>query len=261
MFHKLIRFIKRFLLVQWTVFFKYPFSNRTFFDIAYTEYYLSKNNTYKGIQRINLLDLFPAIRANSPELHFESFCPLSPGNVSEQEIFLICTLVKFFKCKNILEIGTFNGLTTLQLALNTDNDATLFTIDLPDSEIQKTRYDLLDWEKPLVKKQGFSIGEYFKNHLVSYKITQILGDSAKIDFSPYYNSIDFAFIDGSHSYDYVKSDTENVLKCMKNGAIIVWHDFYYYDDTSVGKYLKDMSKTLQPLYNIKNTTLALYRVC
>lgn len=229
MFYKLIRFIQR----------------------IYTEYCLSRNNTYKGIQRINLYELFPEIKATHPQLYFESFCPLAYQNVSEQEIFLICTLVKFFNCKNILEIGTFNGLTTLQLALNTDNDAKLFTVDLPDSEIQKTR----TWH-------SFITGEFFKNHRVSHKITQLIGNSAEMDFSPYYDSMDFAFIDGAHTYDYVKSDTQNVLKCMKNGSIIVWHDFYYYgDDTDVGKYLKEMSETLKPLYNIKNTTLVLYRVC
>jgi predicted O-methyltransferase YrrM len=185
---------------------------------------------------------------------------VKPGNVSEQEIFLICTLIKFFKCKNVLEIGTFNGLTTLQMALNSDNDAKIFTIDLPEGEIHNTKYDLLDWEKDLVTGEGFSVGEFFKNHRVSNKIIQIFGDTAKIDFSPYYNLMDFVFIDGAHHYDYIKSDTENILKCVKNGAIIVWHDFSYSDVTSVGKYLKELSKTLQPLYSIKDTPLALYRV-
>ena len=38
--------------------------------------------------------------------------------------------------------------------------------------------------------------------------------------------MDFAFIDGSHSYDYVASDTRNVLKMMNHKkGVILWHDF------------------------------------
>ena len=33
------------------------------------------------------------------------------------------------------------------------------------------------------------------------------------------------FIDGSHDYNYVLSDSKNAFECVKDGGFIVWHDF------------------------------------
>jgi len=36
---------------------------------------------------------------------------------------------------------------------------------------------------------------------------------------------DLIFIDGSHYYEYVKSDTQNALGCLTAGGLVVWHDY------------------------------------
>jgi predicted O-methyltransferase YrrM len=60
----------------------------------------------------------------------------------------------------------------------------------------------------------------------SNKITQLYGDSATFDFSFFWGSIDFVFVDGSHSYEYVLNDSRVALRLLKkNGGIIVWHDY------------------------------------
>jgi hypothetical protein len=33
------------------------------------------------------------------------------------------------------------------------------------------------------------------------------------------------FVDGSHSYEYVLSDTEAAWKMVKSGGLILWHDY------------------------------------
>jgi hypothetical protein len=40
------------------------------------------------------------------------------------------------------------------------------------------------------------------------------------------------FIDGNHYYDYVKSDSENALGCLRAGGLIVWHDYGMIEDVS-----------------------------
>ena len=49
------------------------------------------------------------------------------------------------------------------------------------------------------------------------KIVQHLGDSASYDFGKFSSEgqIEFCFIDGGHSYEIVKNDTEKVFPLMK----------------------------------------------
>ena len=45
------------------------------------------------------------------------------------------------------------------------------------------------------------------------------------DYSPYHGRVDFVFIDGNHSIRYVASDTEQALKMLAPGGVILWHDY------------------------------------
>lgn len=65
----------------------------------------------------------------------------------------------------------------------------------------------------------------FENCKAASKITCLFGDSATFNFSSFYEKVDFFFIDGAHSYEYVRSDTLNALKCCHQGSVIAWHDF------------------------------------
>jgi predicted O-methyltransferase YrrM len=98
-------------------------------------------------------------------------------------------------------------------------------------------------------------GHRFKNTPEEKVIKQLWGDSAQFDFAPFFNSMDLVFIDGAHSADYVKKDTENALKLIKpEGGIIIWHDSHLY---GVVKYLSPWIKQNNlPVYFIKNTSLA-----
>ena len=88
------------------------------------------------------------------------------------------------------------------------------------------------------------------------------GDSATFDFSPFFDTVDFVFLDGSHHYKYVLSDSNVAVKLVgsRNG-IILWHDYGVW---------KGVSKALDELYSqdigyreirhIKGTSLAYLRV-
>ena len=89
------------------------------------------------------------------------------------------------------------------------------------------------------------------------QITTLTGDSAHFDFGPYTREIDVVFVDGAHSYAYVKSDSEHALRMMKPGGVIAWDD--YPSIPGVYGYLNELASGLErPLYHIYGTRLVIY---
>jgi hypothetical protein len=68
------------------------------------------------------------------------------------------------------------------------------------------------------------------NTLEQSRITQLYGDSDTFDYSPYCNCMDLIFVDASHSYSYMKSDSENAFKIPSRNGTIVWDDYTYYQE-------------------------------
>lgn len=95
------------------------------------------------------------------------------------------------------------------MALNSGADTEIITLDLPAEELASTKMEIEEGEVRYVKKEVS--GERFIGHPAASKIRQVFGDSASFDFSEYSNSIDVAFIDGSHAYEYVLNDSEKVI--------------------------------------------------
>jgi predicted O-methyltransferase YrrM len=77
-------------------------------------------------------------------------------------------------------------------------------------------------------------------------------DSAAFDPKPYENSMDFIFIDGAHSYEYVLNDSEKAWAMLRPGGIAAWHDCRP-QNPGVVKYLR--SCKYNP-HRILGTTLA-----
>jgi hypothetical protein len=128
---------------------------------------------------------------------------------------VICHLVRSCQSQALFEIGTFDGKTTLHLAANASSDAKVFTLDLPQSDMAHTDLRILSGERIFVDKD--KSGSAFAESPFQAKITQLFGDSATFDFTPFVDRTDFVFIDGSHSYEYVVNDTLIALKLLRGG--------------------------------------------
>ena len=63
------------------------------------------------------------------------------------------------------------------------------------------------------------------------------------------------FIDGTHSYDYVRNDTMKALYCCHSGSVIAWHDFGRRGVNEVRKWILELSKKYE-IYAIPGGTLA-----
>ena len=172
------------------------------------------------------------------------------GQVSHLELLSIIGLTKSFlnMGQNFLEIGTFDGNTTLNVAQNIPDKCKVITIDLPEktSKTPKFVYDNL-----LVKSKDRSK----KKHLHLKNVEQIYHDSTTYDFSKLLFNI--AFIDGGHDYETVKSDTFNVLKYIQRPGIVMWHD--YDVESEIGDLLHELVKEY-PIKWIKQTRLAFLKI-
>jgi len=146
------------------------------------------------------------------------------GNISAYELVVMNKLVKRARPKRIFEIGTFDGRTTLNLAANSLRDTIVYTLDLPKGGIEKSRISLEKDDITYIDKEVS--GTRFKGTRFANKIVQLYGDSANFDWEPYVDTIDFFFVDGSHAYEYVMSDSRIALRSLRRGrGSILWHDY------------------------------------
>lgn len=144
------------------------------------------------------------------------------GNVNLLEMIAIVKMARERDCRRLMELGTFDGRTTLNLAANTAPEAQVFTLDLPPTG--KAELPLAANEQHYIKKDAS--GLRYQGTDYEGKIVQLYGDSAKFDFSPYFGTMDLVFVDASHSYEYVLSDSRVARKLLgPAGGVIFWHDY------------------------------------
>jgi predicted O-methyltransferase YrrM len=177
------------------------------------------------------------------------------GNITLQELSVITALVSQNAPKAIFEIGTFDGRTTLNMAINGTPDTRINTLDLPGDQLNATRLHITTSDRVFVDKP--QSGERFGKTESARKITQLYGDSATFDFSPYFAKTDLVFVDGSHSYEYVQNDTEIAFKLLRNGhGVILWHDYTAWPGvTKALNELYQRNPVFGKMRHIKGTTL------
>jgi hypothetical protein len=138
----------------------------------------------------------------------------------EQAIALLSILIVDAPAQ-VLEIGTFFGNTTKLVAQNLPA-ATIHTIDLPESyfvgnDPTETAKDDLH----LVRRRN--VGRDFKDHECKIRIKQHFADTSTWNFQEAAGAT-FFFIDGSHTYEYCKNDSEKCFALCGGHGVFVWHD-------------------------------------
>jgi len=137
----------------------------------------------------------------------------STANMKDRLIF--ATIAKVTKPKVVFEIGTFRGESAANFALNTPEDAKIYTLDLPPSGGELTPHNnsqkqsnIID--RQIIKQRCTEIYVY-ESIEEGKKVVQLYGNSFDFDFRPYYNKIDLFLVDGAHNYAAVVKDTNNAL--------------------------------------------------
>ena len=158
------------------------------------------------------------------------------------ETSTIISLIKIIDPETYFEIGTYLGLELMNVAANIRSDAKIFTLDLDQDSFKKAKQ--LPIDKALSETHFDNLDNLaFLNTKYEKIITQLFGDSTKFDFSSFYKTIDFIYIDGSHDYASIKSDTENAFRMISQNhkACILWHDYLSNDYPDVTEYIKEIS--------------------
>lgn len=162
------------------------------------------------------------------------------GNVTGYELLLIAQLVASRRVEQVFEIGTFDGRTTLNLAANLPASGRVYTLDLPPQQLKQTGLRIASGDENFIQKERS--GSRFVGSAFEQKIVQLYGDSATFDFAPYEGKMDVVFVDGAHSYEYVRNDTQIALRLLKSGGgMILWHDYG-------SRWWKDLTRALNDMH-------------
>lgn len=208
----------------------------------------------QGVPTARLSELLPDFAQG------EIFEPIGTyGSPCAEEILIINQFVKRAQPKVLFEIGTFTGRTTLNLAGVSPEDAKVFTLDLKPEDLSQTKFPMYASEELYVNKS--ESGASFKTTSLVHKITQLYGDSAVFDFSPWRNKVDFIFIDGAHTYEYVHNDTRRALELLRDGqGTIIWHDYLMVEGLT--RALNELAATeprLRGMKHIEGTTMTIWQ--
>ncbi|MCH9633612.1 MAG: hypothetical protein S4CHLAM7_03420 [Chlamydiae bacterium] len=150
----------------------------------------------------------------------EKAAHLANGMTDYKDYLALAAILESTQPKKILEIGTYNGITSnffLQVLPNCDVISVAFVN--PENTFFKKKYNNSD----LTENE---IGSYVKQENKS-RFTQIIGNSHLIkakQFVKDYGKVDLVFIDGDHSAKGVHQDTELAEKILSPTGTICWHD-------------------------------------
>jgi predicted O-methyltransferase YrrM len=181
------------------------------------------------------------------------------GNVSEREVVTISRLVRAVNPRELFEFGTFDGRTTVNLAANASTDSRVHTIDLLRSGITSSAAPIHAHEIRYADKA--ESGARYRASDVSTRVEQLYGDSGTFDFTPFYDRMDFVFVDASHTYEYVINDSLHAMRMLRDGkGVIVWHDYSRWDGvTRALNQLRRLEPFFAELSWIDGTTLAVLK--
>lgn len=172
------------------------------------------------------------------------------------DLLALCILCRALEPRTVFEIGTFVGYTSLHMALNSPPEARIFTLDLPPGDRDTVLSTTATDHKLIDRDVGPAV---FEGSDVAGKIERLYGDSATFDFSKWHGAVDLFFVDGAHSYDYVRSDTLNALRCVRPGGVLAWHDYGRLEQSGVTRWLHEFARD-HAVFAVPNGSIAYHTV-
>ena len=151
--------------------------------------------------------------------------------------------------KTYFEIGTWRGESVWNVAKEIEDCTTL--------NLSRQEMEALGWNK-----------RYAELHAIlskkNPKILHLEGNTKTYDFAGLDKKYDLIFIDGDHSYEMVKHDTEKVFQHLTHDeTVVVWHDYAYNPEKIRYEVFKAILDALpqelhQNLYHPQNTMCAVF---
>jgi hypothetical protein len=184
----------------------------------------------------------------------------SDGNVRLSELAVLALAASDTPPgSEIIEIGTFDGRTALNLAINAPPGVSIATLDLPADQpsalaIEESERRYVDKPAPGARLRTCR-GPW---RTYADRVVQLRGDSATFDWSPHYGRAGLVFVDGSHAYDYARKDSKTAMRLVKPGGIVLWHDYGVWPGVTQAIEELEAARHLG-LANIRGTSLVFWR--
>jgi hypothetical protein len=173
------------------------------------------------------------------------------GGMSFDELLILARATQALKPRTIFEIGTYNGLSTAVLLLNSDSNATIVTMDLPTSAAADDNWLPSDQQLVTSRRLGS-----VPRALGLERYTQLLCDSMSFDPSSYENSVELGLIDAAHDLAHVQNDTLKMARMISDRGTVFWHDYGGKGAfRPLAHYLEGLGKR-GSIYRIRDTSLA-----
>ena len=128
----------------------------------------------------------------------------------EKTCRILFNTVKFYNCKNILELGSSLGISTAYLA-SVDDDTNVISLEGNPASADIARYN--------AKQLGLSNIEIITG---SFEET-LMPTLFKI------KQVDLAYLDGNHSYDATIEYFDKILPYLNESSVVVLDDIYWSD--------------------------------
>lgn len=215
-----------------------------FGDSSMNAYVSRKYGLGDGLPTIDLLDLLPAVNETvSPYAFLE-------GGSMPIDLALLKALARRYDRCRYFEIGSWRGESVANVAAVA---AECISLSLSDDEIRRA-----GWNERYV-----AISKVFSRDLKN--VVHIGHDSKTFDYTPYIGQCDLVFIDGDHSYDGVRADTEHAFRLLRDDrSVIVWHDYMRSSEIDVmwgvvaGLLDGAPRDATRQLYHVSNTLCAIH---
>ena len=147
---------------------------------------------------------------------------LEEGVLPSDQSLVLAAILAVERPAAVLEVGTFVGSTTRMMAENAPQ-AVIHTVDLPldFSPEEPSRVGIPKDDFQLISRRV--VGRDFAGQQCAARIVQHFGDTAEWDFDAA-KPADFFFIDGSHTYEYCRNDSEKCFALCSGEGVFLWHD-------------------------------------
>jgi hypothetical protein len=202
------------------------------------------------IPDIKLNEILPNPNIQIP---FESL-PYEDGQLPDDQARILLAILIHLAPIEVLEIGTFFGHTTLRMAAALPL-STIHTVDLPLDFKPSNPAPLVKTDFHLIMRRN-TVGREFLKRPDIKNIRQHFYDTFTWDFSQAGNPTMF-FIDGSHSYEYTKNDSEKCYNLCDGKGVFVWHDV---DENHMGvvRFLQEWRTLGRDVRKIAGTPLGFF---
>lgn len=145
--------------------------------------------------------------------------------------------------KAILEVGTWNGSRAIEM-LNLCPSATYYGFDLFEEATPET-----DAEEMNVKPHHYR--ERVLDRLTGFDAHLFKGNTRET-LASFNEPVDFVWLDGGHSIETIRSDWENVKRCLAPDAWVFFDDYYSGVEIDINKFgcnliVKDLKHEVLPM--------------